>query len=129
MKKITSTAELKNAILLLEEKQAIQGKLLKRQFHGTSECLRPGNITKHLFSRFSASTDFKIGITTAAMSLAAFYFARRAIVRSTQRPLKMLLGTLIQSGISNIVQHPEAVKSIGQVLMQHLLGKRKTSKV
>jgi hypothetical protein len=125
MKKITSTAELKNAILLLEEKQAVQGRLLREQYRAAYEGLRPGNIAKNLFSRFSSSTDFKVGITAAAVSLAAFYFAKRAIIRSTQHPFKKLLGSLIQSSISSIITcHPDTIKSVGQVLFQRVFNKK-----
>lgn len=125
MKKITSTAELKNAIVLLEEKKALQGRLLKEQYHLACEGLKPGNLAKNLFSRFSSSTDFKIGITAAAVSLTAFYFAKRAIVRSTQHPFKRLFGSLLRAGVSNLVsRHPEEIRSIGQVVLHRLLNKR-----
>ena len=125
MKKINSTAELKNAILLLEEKQAVQGRLLKEQYRTACEGLRPGNIAKNLFSRFSSSTDFKIGITSAAVSLAAFHFAKRAIVHSTPHPFRKLLGSLIQLGISNIVtRHPDIIKSVGHVLLQRFFNRK-----
>lgn len=127
MKKITSTAELKNAILLLEEKQAVQGKLLKQQFHYVREGLRPANAAKILFSRFSSSTDFKIGITAAALGLAAIYLAKRAVVTSAQRPFKKLFGSLIRAGISSIIsRQPDTIRSVGQVLFQRIFqeGKR-----
>jgi len=128
MKKITSTAELKNTILLLEEKKTIQGRLLKEQCHAACENLKPGNIAKNLFSRFSSSTDFKIGITAAAVSLTAFYFAKRAIYRASRNPLKILLGSLIKSGVSNVIsQHPDTIKSVGQVLFQRLLNKKENN--
>ena len=125
MKKITSTAELKNAILLLEEKQAVQGRLLRGQYRAACEGLRPGNIAKNLFSRFSSSTDFKVGITAAAVTLATFYIAKSAIVRSTQHPFKKLLGSLIQSSISSIItRHPDTIKSVGQILFQRVFKKK-----
>jgi hypothetical protein len=129
MKKITSTTELKNAILLMEEKQAVQGKLLKEQFHYVREGLRPANAAKTLFSRFSASTDFKIGLTAAALSLATLYLAKRAIVKSAQKPLKRLFGSLIQAGVSNIIsRHPDTIKSVGQVLFQRVFPKKQENK-
>lgn len=125
MKKITSKAELKNAILLLEEKQAVQGKLLEEEFHVTREGLKPANLAKNLFGRFSASTDFKVVITTAVLGLAAFYFAKRSISRSLRSPLKILFGSLIQTGVSSIIFHsPGTIKSIGQLLLQRAFHKK-----
>jgi len=128
MKKITSTAELKKAILLLEEKQTVQGRLLKGQFHAACENLKPGNIARYLFSRFSSSTDFKIGITAAAVSLTAFYFAKRAISRASRNPLKILLGSLIKSGVSNVIsKHPDEIKTIGQIVLHRLFNKKENN--
>jgi hypothetical protein len=130
MKKITSTAELKDAILLLEEKQAAQGQLLKEQFRAAYEGLTPGNIAKNLFSRFSTSTDFKIGITAAGVALATFYLAKSAIVRSTQHPFRKLFGAILQTGASSIISHhPETLKSVGQVVLQHIFRRRERKSV
>jgi hypothetical protein len=125
MKKITSKAELKNAILLLEEKKAVQGKLLEEEFQATREGLKPANLVKNLFGRFSASTDFKVVITTAVLGLAVFYFAKKSISRSLRSPFKILLGSLIQTGVSSIISHhPGAIKSMGQVLLQRVFHKK-----
>jgi hypothetical protein len=125
MKKITSTAELKKAILVLEEKQALQGQLLKEQCQATCESLKPVNIIKNLFSNLTASPDLRLGIIAAAVSLTSFYLVKKTMARSTRNPVRKLFGNLFLSGVSSIVtQHHNTIKSVGQVLFQHVFHKK-----
>lgn len=128
MEKITSSIELKEAILLLEIQQAYEGQLLKEQFKTTYQNLRPVNLIKNTFKELVAAPDLKGRIANTAMSLVAGYLSKKALVGSTHNPLKKMLGTVIQMGITGIVaKNSDGIKSTATQLIQHFLNKRKTS--
>jgi hypothetical protein len=56
MQNITSIAELKNAIQLLEVKQADKGQLLKEQFFLTFESLKPANLLRSTVNDIASLT-------------------------------------------------------------------------
>lgn len=128
MKKITSLIELKESILLLEIQQAYEGQLLKEQFKTTYQNLRPVNLIKNSFKELVAVPDLKGSLVNTAMSLVAGYFSKKALVGSTHNPLKKILGTVIQMGVSGIVaKNSDGIKSTAVQLIQHFLNKRNTS--
>lgn len=128
MKKITSLIELKESILLLEIQQAYEGQLLKEQFKTTYQNLRPVNLIKNSFKELVAVPDLKGSLVNTAMSLVAGYFSKKALVGSTHNPLKKIIGTVIQMGVSGIVaKNSDGIKSTAVQLIQHFLNKRNTS--
>lgn len=98
----------------MEEKQVLQGQLLKNQLLYTLEGLKPGNMIKNLYGKVSASPDLRGGLITTAIGLAAFYFTGRTVLRSPSIPLSKVFGSFIQSGVSDIIaRRPKAIKSMG----------------
>ena len=127
MKKITSIVELRESILLLEIKQANEGRLLKEQFKTTYESLRPVNLIKNKFNELTTSPDFKGKLLNATLSLAAGYLSRKVVVGATHNPLKQLLGTLLQMGVTGIVsKNADGIKSTAMDLISHFLNKKST---
>jgi hypothetical protein len=128
MEKITSIEELNAAISALEEKQALQGQLFKEQFLAASESLKPANIVKNLFSELFSSSSIKRGIITAATGVATYCLTRKPIFQSSKNPLARLSGSLLQLGLSRVTtQHSKEIKSVGLVLLQRLLHKKKAN--
>ena len=112
MKKITSLVELKESILLLELKQAYEIELLKEQFKITYENLKPINLIKNQIGKLIENSDFKGGILNAGLGIAAGFLSKKAVVGSTHNPIKQLLGTLLQIGVTNIVsKNADGIKS------------------
>ena len=93
MKKITSTEELRESILLLETKQAYEGALLKEQFKITYESLKPVNLIKNTLNELTQAPDIKADLMSTTMSLAAGYLSKKMAVGSTSNPFKLVLGT------------------------------------
>ena len=109
MQNISSSAELKNAILLLEVEQTSKRELLKAQLNITYESLRPVNIIRKTLSDIALSLK-KIFIGTSGN------FFRK------------LLGSVLQFGITTVVsQHPDVIKSLGKLILQYFLRKRETN--
>src|ERR1035437_8473301 len=127
MKKITSIVELRESILLLEIKQANEGRLLKEQFKTTYESLRPVNLIKNKFNELTTSPDFKGKLLNATLSLAAGYLSRKVVVGATHNPLKQLLGTLLQMGVTGLVsKNADGIKSTAMHLINAVLSKKNT---
>ncbi len=103
MEKITTAKDLKREIEQLELKQTIEWPLLKNEFRITFERLKPINLIKNTFKELTGSTDFKDDVLGATMGLSAGYLSKTLFVGASKNPLKKIMGSLFQAGISNIV--------------------------
>jgi hypothetical protein len=125
MEKISSVIELRESILLLEIKKANELQLLKDQFKVTYESLKPVNLIKSKINELIESPDLKNNIINTTMGLAAGYLSKKALVGSTHNPLKQLLGTVLQIGVSSLVaKNSDGIKSTAVTLLHTLLSKR-----
>lgn len=128
MKKITTTTELRESILLLEVKQEIEGVLLKEQFKVTYESLKPINLIKKTISELTSSPDFKGDLLNATLSLSAGYLSKKLVVGTSHNPIKQLLGSLIQMGVASIVsKNTDGIKSVAMNIISHFLNKKDKS--
>ncbi len=112
---INSEAELRAAILRLENMQAAEGKILKEQFNHAYESVKPINLIKNTFKEVAASDDIQDNLINASVGLAAGYASKILFQGASHSPLRKLFGTVLMFGITNAVaKNPEAVKSIGK---------------
>ncbi len=127
MSKITTTAELKEAISLLEIQQKAEGALLKEEFKITYESLRPANLIGNTIKELTTLPDLKGDLLTTALSLATGYLSKKAAVGNTTNPLKQLLGTFLQMGVTSLVsKNSDTIKSIGSEILSRILSPKKT---
>lgn len=125
MKKITSIAELKESIHLLEIKQAEEKVLLISEFKMTIENLKPINLITNKINDIITDSDLKKNILDTTLSIAAGYLSKKMIVGSTNNPIKQLFGTLLQVGVTSFVsKNSENLKSIVANLFSNLLSKK-----
>jgi hypothetical protein len=125
MQNITSATGLKNAILLLEDDQAVKGQLLKEQFYLTYESLKPVNLLKRTLHDISSSPDLLDNILGTSVGLASGFLSKKVFVGASGNIIRKLLGSVLQFGVTNVVaQHSDTIKSIGQVIFQHFLHKK-----
>ena len=126
MSKITTTAELKEAIRLLEIEQKVEGALLKEQFKITYESLKPVNLIGNTIKELVKSPDLKGDLLTTALSLGAGFLSKKVVIGNTANPLKQLLGTLLQMGVTSLVsKNTGVIKSIGGEMLSRLLNTKK----
>jgi hypothetical protein len=124
MKNVTSLIELKESIILLEIQQTYEGKLLKQQFKTTYQNLRPVNLIKDTFKELVGAPDFKGNLVDTALSIAAGYLSKKVIIGGTHNPIKQLLGTVLQMGVTGIVaKNADGIKSTAMNLIQHFIKK------
>ncbi|MBI3520869.1 MAG: hypothetical protein HY062_16140 [Bacteroidetes bacterium] len=111
METITNTSQLRVAIDALEKKQLVEGALLKEQCKITYESLKPLNLIKTTFKEL-VTPDLKGNILDGALSIAAGYISKKAAIGSTHNPLKQLLGTVLQLGVTSLVsKNTNGIKS------------------
>ena len=128
MFKISSSTDLKEAIRLLEIDQAEKGLLLREQFHLTYESLKPVNLLKSTLKDISLSPSLINTILGTTVGLATGYLSKKIVVGASANIFRKLFGTIMQISIVNTVaQHPEAIRSIGQSILQHILRKKETN--
>jgi hypothetical protein len=127
MQNITTSTELHDAILHLEEQQVVRGLALKEQFFVVVESIKPVNILRSTISQVTSSPDLLSGMLSTTVGLAAGYLSNKTLVGSSANLFKKLLGTVLQFGITTmIVKNPDAVKSLGQILLHRIFTKKET---
>jgi hypothetical protein len=125
MESINSTDDIRNAIQLLEDEQAIKLDLLKDQFYITYESLKPVNLIKSTIKEISASPYLVENILGTATSLATGFISRKIVVGGSGNLLRKLFGAVLQFGVTNLVaNHPEKIRAMGQSLIQHIFHKK-----
>lgn len=113
MKKIFSTAELKEAIRMLEIKRANEAVLLKAQFNSTYDSIRPVNLIKSTVHELAATPDFKRDLLNAGISILSGYLAKKMVVDESDGPLKKIFGMVLQFVVTNTVsKNSEGIKSM-----------------
>lgn len=128
MLKIKTVSELKDAIRLLEIQQAAEGVLLKEQFKLTYESLRPANLIKKTLHELVSSPDLKGGIVNALMGLGAGYLSKKAVAGNSHNPIKILLGAIMQMGVTKVVSaNGDGIKSGIFQLIQKLFNKNNSA--
>jgi len=128
MHKVNSTEELKEAIRLLEIKQEKEATLLKEQFRITYDSLRPINLLKDTIKGITTFPELKGNILDTVMSLAAGFLSKKIVVGKTYNPLKQVLGTFLQMGVTNIVsKNSDGIRSKAAHFIHNYLSKRDRS--
>ena len=126
MQNITSTAGLKNAIQQLEVEQTVNEQLLKEKFHHIRESLKPVNLLKSSLKNTVSRPDLTEDIIGPAIVLATSYLSKKIVVGTSESKGRKLLGSIIQYGVmSYVAQHPDAIKSLGQFIVQHVFSAKK----
>ena len=124
MQKITTTIDLRDAIVILEGKQASDEKALKAQIHSTYEHMKPINLIKSTFKEIAASQEIKEDLFNTTVGITAGYVSKVLFESVSHSPIRKLLGTVLMFGITNVVaKHPEAVKSVGRSFFRMISSK------
>ncbi|WP_372948592.1 hypothetical protein [Mariniphaga sp.] len=122
MENISTVAELKEAIHLLEEQKSAHLQEMRENFSLTWEKFQPANLIKTSMKEIGSSPYLFNNIFNVTLGLVAGFLSKRALMigRSNNKSRK-LLGLILQLGITNLVVYaPNAIKS----LVQNILSKR-----
>lgn len=120
MKNTSSYARLQDAIELLEDEQAFKRELLKEQVNITYESLKPLNLIRNAFKDISSLPNLSENTLGSAVGLASGYLSKKIFIGASGNIIRKLIGLILQFGITNVVsQHPEAIRSFGQYILEH----------
>ena len=118
--KITSVVELRESIVLLEIKQAYEAQLLKDECKIIFESMKPMNVIKKTFN------DFKEDLLYNTVGLTAGYVSKAIVVGQSVNPLKRLLGSVVQLGISTLVsKNPETITALTSNVFKYFTRSKK----
>ena len=125
MNKINQTEALNKTIAALQEKKEIEFSLLKEQFQITYESLKPINLIKSTLANVASSPELKNNVLNNVIGLATGYISKKVILGNTRNPIKILLGSLFQFAIANVVsKHTESLKSTGEIILKRIFRKK-----
>ena len=83
------------------------------------------NFLKNTLHDISSSPILIDNILSTAMGIASGFLTNRVFVGASGSLIRKLLGSVLQFGVTNVVaQHPETIKSLGEVIMQFILRKK-----
>ncbi|MBW6535505.1 MAG: hypothetical protein K0B11_10880 [Mariniphaga sp.] len=122
MKNISTTAELKEAIQLMEAQKYVHLQEMRENFSLTWENLKPANIIKSTMNEIGSSPYLFNNILNVTLGLVAGFLSKRALmIGRSDNKSKKLLGLVLQLGVANLVIYaPNAIKSF----FQNNFGKR-----
>ena len=124
--KIAAGDRLKHTIKVLEDDQAINGELVKKQFDHVAENMKPANIVKNAFNKAITSPNLVENVLSLTTGLATGYLTKKIAVGSKGNLLRRFLGASIQLGVTTFVaQHPKAIKSSVLVILKYIRRKTK----
>lgn len=125
MENITSVADLKNAIQLLEVEQALNGQLLKEQINATIISLKPVNLIKGALTDAVSSPFLINNILGTAVGLTSGYLSKKIFIGTSGNIVRKLFGSILQLGVTTVVaEHPDSIKSLSQYVFQHIFHKK-----
>ncbi len=123
MQKIDSTSTLSEAILELEARKAEEGKMLKEQVNHAYESIKPINFIKNTVKEALDSQDLRADVINLSLGLIAGYVSKKVFSGLEDSPVKKLLGTSLQLGITLfIIKNPETVQAIGNGIANFIGG-------
>lgn len=100
---ITSSNDLKKAILALEEKKITQEKILKEAVHQKLEDLKPANLIKNSFHEFTHQDNFIGKLLNTSVALTTGYFSKKLLFGQSVGLVKKVAGGLLQLGTTKII--------------------------
>jgi hypothetical protein len=128
MQTINTSADLKNTIQQLEQKQAAEWLLLKGGLLDTYESLKLVNMLKRTFSEVATVPDLKTNVINAAIGLTTGIVTKKILIGKTLNPLKKLLGIIVEVAVAGkVAQNADGIKSIGNMIMKKIFNQRNDS--
>jgi hypothetical protein len=120
------TAEsLKEAIKVLEIKQAEEGQLLKEQLLITYENLKPINILKNIVKDFYSTDNYKQDFLEIVAGMTSGFISKKIIIGRSKNPVLKLIGLAVQFGMTTLVSNKfYAIKDSVIHLINRFLEKR-----
>jgi hypothetical protein len=128
MEKINSIEALQNSIKRLEEKQITDRHNLNEQFVLIYESIKPINLLKSTIEQAANSQAIKGNLLNTGVGLAVGYLSRILVQQGTGGPIKSIIGTALQFGVTNIVsKNIGTIASLGTAIFRVIRRKKRES--
>jgi hypothetical protein len=126
MENIKSTAELIEAIQIMQAEQAGHLQQVREKFYLTRESFRPVNIIGSSLKGMVSSPNLVNNILGIAVGLFTGYLSSKAIlIGASNNKYRRIFGNVLKFGVASVVaRSPNAVKSIKQFIAQRIFRKR-----
>lgn len=126
MHKVTSTKELKDAILHLEIEQKEKWVDFKDNLGVAFEALKPINLIKSTYREFLSTPHVAENIVGSTIGLTTGLITKKLIVKKSGNVFRNFAGGLAQMLISNFVtRHSGTIKTIGAGLIHKVFYNKK----
>ena len=121
MQKITTTSELRAAIVELELKKETQEKQLKEQFYATYESFKTINLFKKVLIEIVTSPGLMSGMITTVVELTHRKPSKHNEKESAEGTVGTIFKSLLKSGVMKlIVENPDSLLQFGQYIIKRL---------
>lgn len=126
MQTISSTADLKKAIQLLEAEQDANGRLLKAHFNLTYESFKPVNLIRSALHDITSSPHTIDNILGTTFGLAAG-LASNVVFKGLAGPgLRKVIGPVLQSGVTSLVaKSTGSLRTMGELALLRIFRNKR----
>lgn len=125
MQKISSTSELKIAIIQLEIKQELQGIQLKEKFYLTYESFKSINLIKRLLLEMVTSPGLLSGIVKTILEMTNRHSNKQTFEGSSGSMMKYIINAAIKFGVTNLILlNSDTIRIFGQYILRRIFGKK-----
>jgi hypothetical protein len=121
MQAIINNEDLKNAIRLAEERQSINGKLLKKQILITCESLKPEFLIMSAVRDVTSGPNLIKSVAGTALGLTTRYLSKKIVFGTSAKVLGRILAGILPFITTNIFSRNAG--AIGRVIQQSLSKK------
>lgn len=126
MQTITSTADLKKAIQLLEYEQDLNGKLLKAHFNLTYESFKPVNLIRSALHDITSSPHMVDNILGTTFGLAAGLVSNVVFKGLAGPGLRRVISPVLQSGVTRFVaKNTDSLRSMGEIALLRIFRNKR----
>ncbi|MFA7081245.1 MAG: hypothetical protein WC135_01415 [Bacteroidales bacterium] len=123
MQTINSASELKKAIQMLEIDRAVQWELLQEQVFTTYETMKPINIIKNSLQDMASSPHIINKLFPSLVGFFSKFITKQTSKSKSDNPIKNVLNSLLQVGITSFILNPIAINVVKGFLMQYFFKK------
>lgn len=123
---IKNSADLKAAILELEDRKQREKEELTRNFHAFTESLTPMNLLKSTFNKVKNSPGIQGSVLKAGLGLGVGLLSKQLLIGRSTGIVKGLLGNAFKMGVMNLVaKNTDTIKSTGARFLKTLFSRKK----
>lgn len=126
MQTITSTADLKKMIQLLEAEHAANGKQLKAQFYATYETFKPVNLLRSAMHDITSSPHMVDNILGTTLGLAVGLVSNVVFKGLAGPGLRRVINPVLQSGVTSFVaKNTGSLRSMGEIALLRIFRNKR----